>query len=423
MILRARMVLPVARPPIGNGALVVRGNRFGAIGGWQEMRRVTSGKPIDLGEVVLCPGLVNAHCHLDYTNMAGQFQPPKLFIDWLKLITATKSGWNHSDYAASWTEGARMLVETGTTTVADIEAIPDLLPDVWKTTPLRLISFLEMIGITGRRSAAEILGEMMARAERLEPARGRVGLSPHAVYSTRAELLRLSGATARERGWRVATHVAESALELEMLAEAKGAMYDWLRRSGRDMSDCGLGSPVQHLERCALLGNNLLAIHVNYLARGDAALLARRAVHVVHCPRSHFYFGHAAFPLHRLRRAGVNICLGTDSLASVHKTRRQTVQLSMFDEMRQLAQTDPWLPPRTILRMATRNGARALGLSGRVGELSEKAYADLIAIPFTGKTSQVYEAVLAHQGPVSASLINGHWAMAPNTRKLAQDSP
>src|SRR5204863_9084170 len=125
----------------------------------------------DLGEVVLMPGLVNAHCHLDYTDMAGQLAPPKAFPDWLKLITTAKAGWSYSDYAESWVTGAKMLVRTGTTTLADIEAVPELLPDVWDATPLRVISFLEMLGITNRRAPRAILAEALDRVESLEHSR------------------------------------------------------------------------------------------------------------------------------------------------------------------------------------------------------------------------------------------------------------
>ena len=83
----------------------------------------------------------------------------KCFRDWLKLITETKAGWSYSDYAESWLNGARMLVRTGTTTVADIEAVPELLPKVWGATPLRVFSFLEMIGIKGHRQPRAIVQE------------------------------------------------------------------------------------------------------------------------------------------------------------------------------------------------------------------------------------------------------------------------
>ena len=417
MILRARLVLPMSRPPIADGALRVAGNRILEVGRWRDLGQTRKQKVCDLGEAVLMPGLVNAHCHLDYTNMAGQFHPPKVFIDWLKLITTTKAGWNYSDYLTSWSDGAQMLARTGTTLVADVEAVPELLPEVWNRTPLRVITFLEMIGITGRRSPQAILEEILRQLDSLAPSRHQVGLSPHAPYSTLPELLRLTAAAAGEHGWRVTTHVAESALEFEMFATGKGAMFDWLRRSGREMSDCGLGSPLQYLERHGLLRENLLAIHVNYLARGDAARLTRCGVYVVHCPRSHHYFGHAPFPLRRLHRAGVNICLGTDSLASVLKSRRQAVELSLFEEMRRLRTTDPWLTPKAILRMATLNGARALGLKGQVGELAEGALADLIVLPFAGRPREVYDAVLAHSGHVSASMIDGRWVIRPGLNR------
>jgi cytosine/adenosine deaminase-related metal-dependent hydrolase len=413
MILRARTLLPVSQPPIENGAVVISGNRIRAVGSWLDLRPRAKEKILDLGEVILLPGLINAHCHLDYTDMAGMLPPPKTFTDWIPLILSAKSGWGYSDYLRSWLNGARMLERTGTTTVADIEIVPDLLPDVWDATPLRVFSFLEMTGIRARRNPAETLLAAVEKMDSLSHPRCFASLSPHAPYSTVPALLELSAKAARERGQRLCVHVAESAEEFEMFMRARGQMYNWLQRNERDLSDCGLGSPVRHLARHHLLGENLLAIHVNCLARGDAALLSRRGVHVVHCPRSHDYFRHPPFLRKRLANAGVNICLGTDSLATVRKTRKQNPELSMFNEMRELAANDPKLPPAEILRMATVNGARALGRAGQIGELSENALADLIAIPASAKPSEACEAVLAHDGPVSASMIDGDWVIPP----------
>jgi cytosine/adenosine deaminase-related metal-dependent hydrolase len=368
---------------------------------------------IDLQDVILMPGLVNAHCHLDYTDMGGKLPPPKTFLDWIPLITAAKGDWSYSDYARSWLNGADMLLKSGTTTVADIEVMPDLLPEVWEATPLRVFSFMEMTGIRSKRDPAAILGETADKLASLSHPRHRTGLSPHAPYSTRPELLRLAGQMARRRRWRVCTHVAESEQEFEMFMDAKGAMHDWLRRNDRDNSDCGLGSPVKHLDRQQLLGENLLAIHVNFLARGDAQLLGQRGVNVVHCPRSHDYFRHTPFMRQRLAGAGVNICLGTDSLATVRKNGKPKVALDMFEEMRTLAEKDSSVSPEEILRMATLNGARALGLAGKIGEISPRAQADLIAIPFSGTKAQMHEAVLGHHGPVKAGMIGGRWTIPP----------
>jgi cytosine/adenosine deaminase-related metal-dependent hydrolase len=222
----------------------------------------------------------------------------------------------------------------------------------------------------------------------------------------------LSAEVARRRRWLLCTHVSESAQEFEMFTTSQGDMYDWLKRSGRDMSDCGSVSPIRHLDACGALGKNLLAVHANYLGRGDADLLAGKGVSVVHCPRSHAYFGHAPFPMRRLVRAGVNVCLGTDSLATVFKSRRESVELNMFEEMRQLAAGKNAPPARAIVRMATMNGARALGLEGQAGEIKTGTSADLIALPFTGKPSQAYQAVVDNE-KIDASMIAGQWAFGP----------
>jgi aminodeoxyfutalosine deaminase len=413
MILRARTILPASRPPIENGAVVISKNRIHAVGPWPDLPSRGSGEILDLGEVILLPGLVNAHCHMDYTDMAGQLPPPPTFTDWIPLIMAAKAAWDFSDYARSWLNGAHMLLRSGVTTVGDIEAMPDLLPELWGATPLRVLSFLEMTGIRARANPDETLREAVVKAGSLSHARCSASLSPHAPYSTVPELLRASARIAREKNWRIATHVAESEQEFEMFMRARGVMFDWLARNQRDNSDCGLGSPVAHLARHGLLGENLLAVHVNLLAPGDASLLGEHGVHVVHCPRSHDYFRHPPFSRRELAAAGVNVCLGTDSLATVRKGGRERLELSLFEEMRQLAATDTDIAPAEILRMATVNGAKALGLAGQIGELSENAFADLIAVPFAGKKADIYDAVVHHPSTVSASMIDGQWAVAP----------
>ncbi len=413
MILRARVILPISAPSIEDGAVAIGGSKIRSVGPFRDLRPSAREKIVDLGEVVLLPGLINSHCHLDYTDMAGELPPPKAFIDWIGSITAAKIGWSYSDYARSWLHGARQLLKTGVTTVADIEAMPDLLPEVWGATPLRVFSFFEMTGILSRRPPKEILDETLAKIDSLKHRRSRAMLSPHAPYSTLPELLKRTATAARKRKWRVCTHVAESEQEFEMFQNARGKMHDWLKRNGRDNSDCGRGSPVAHFARNKLLGENVLAIHVNYLARGDATLLAKNKTHVVHCPRSHDYFKHAKFERQRLANAGVNLCLGTDSLATTRKNGKLKPELDLFAEMRLLAERDKTVSPVEILHMATINGARALGLAGQIGQLSKNASADVIAIPFAGKISNVHETLLEHTGSVSASMIEGKWILPP----------
>jgi cytosine/adenosine deaminase-related metal-dependent hydrolase len=346
--------------------------------------------------------------------MSGRLPPQKSFTDWIRLMLATKSEWNYSEYAESWIHGAQMLAATGTTTVADFETVPELLPEVWSSTPLRVISLLEMTGVKSRRDPRLILQDNVDHILTLPGGRCRPGLAPHAPYSTPPELLRLSAEMARQRHWPLSIHIAESAEEFDMFMNGKGAMFDWLRWNGRNMSDCGERSPLQQLDRCGVLSENCLAVHVNYLSEGDAKLLARRKTSVAHCPRSHAYFRHEDFPYHTLSRARVNVCLGTDSLATVYKKPRQVVKLNMFDEMRAFAGKHPRVSSEKILRMATVNGASALGMEGEVGELSENTLADLIAIPFDGRLKEANDAAVHHEGNVSASMIDGGWVVEPH---------
>ena len=401
----------MSQPAIANGAVAISGKRIRAVGRWESIRKEFPRAPVqDLGDFALSPGLINAHCHLEYTDLAGEFLPPRHFTDWLMLIVTAKGVRSDADFAAAWQRGAQQLLRSGTTTVADIVALADIQP---QPTPLRVFSFLEMTGVRSKQPPAKIVAGATARIKSLRAKDRLAGFSPHAPYSTTPELLRRTAQAARRHHWRITTHVSESPEELEMFAQARGRLFNWLSAQ-RDCRDCGQRSPIQHLAHNKLLGANFLAIHANCLAPGDAALLARTHSSVVHTPRSHTFFGHPKFPFKELTAAGVNVCLGTDSLASIEGRGKKLPELNMFSELRAFARKNPGTPAGTILRLATLNGAQALGLAGKIGALSKGAFADLIAIPCREKLADVPEAVLHHRGEVSASMINGTWAVAPH---------
>jgi len=410
MILRARAVLPISAPAIENGAVKVLGKQIVWVGRWADLRPSERTDVTDLGESVLLPGLVNAHCHLDYTSMAGKLPPPRRFSEWIQALVPLKSGWTDEDYSESWQAGAAMLLRSGSTTVLDVEAVPRLIPSLWEKTPLRVISFRELIAMRDTPETAASL-ESAVREWAAFDTHTRVGLSPHAPYTTTTLILQTAARLAREQCWPLVTHVAESEEEFEMFMYRNGPMFDWFKGQ-RDMSDCGKGSPVAYLEKAGYLKSYLIATHVNYLWRDDAATLARRRVSVVHCPRSHDFFRHLRFPRAELEMAGVNICLGTDSLASVRKAGRMP-ELNMFAEMQSFAANYPEVTPATLLKMATINPARALGRKGHFGEISSTSSADLIVLPFDGEFADVYETVVHFKGDVSASMIAGAWALQP----------
>ncbi len=408
MIVRARCLLPLVSAPVDNGAVVVENGRIKWFGRWRDCEIPAGEALLDLGEVVLMPGLVNAHCHLDYTSMAGQIPPPKTFPDWVKNILSFKAHWSFSEFAESWLKGARQLIEHGTTTVADIESVPELPEETWKSTPLRMISFLELTGVKSQRSPEDLLHEAADWFERWpRDDRKEVALSPHALYSTSPELIRKSARFATERDLLVSTHLAESEAEYSMFCDAKGPFFDWLKGQ-RKMDDCGHHSPIELVNEYGLLNERLIIVHANYLSEKDIQSIGESRASVVHCPRSHDYFGHLKFPYEELVKARTNVCLGTDSLASSRKIGAQNPELNLWCEMQTFSRNYPGVSPREIFDLVTRHPAKAFRKGGQIGSLESGAFGDMVALGYSGKVDEprVCEEVL-HRPQVREVLIAG----------------
>ncbi len=370
MRLRAKWVLPVDAPPIENGVVEVTGDTITAVG-------QLAGPSRDLGDVVLLPGLINAHCHFDYTKFSIPYRDS--FAGWLDDIVELKRQQAPVDYLAGIAAGMKLALCAGTTTVVNIECFPELITTL-PASPLRVIWCPELIGWSSSKQELPAIG---------------AGLSPHAPYTVSAELYQ----NCAQSGRFITTHIAESADEDEMFREGKGRMYDTLRNLGRDMSDCGKVGPVELLASYGVLGKNCLAVHANCLTTRDVTLLARTGTSVVHCPKTHRYFCRAPAPIPALLAAGVNVCLGTDSLAS-------NDTLDMFTEMRELARVYPDFLPSRIVEMVTTNAAKALNQFDRLGKIAEGATADLIAVPMDGHADP-YAAVVFAEKPVTLLMING----------------
>jgi cytosine/adenosine deaminase-related metal-dependent hydrolase len=173
------------------------------------------------------------------------------------------------------------------------------------------------------------------------------------------------------------------------------------------MEDCGSETPLAFMLNRHELDENWIVVHLNELTKDDFILLARWSrFQIVHCPRSHAYFGHSPFALCRLRQLGFNICLGTDSLAS-------NTRLSLFAEMQSLQETFPSLLPQQVLEMVTVNAAQALHQKNELGRLRIGYYADLIAVPSEGKVGDVFEEIISFNEPVSWMMVDGRRLVTP----------
>jgi cytosine/adenosine deaminase-related metal-dependent hydrolase len=275
-------------------------------------------------------------------------------------------------------------------------------------SPLRVWSCLEFYDLDKHATPQQMLNTALRVAAADPRSRGGHGVSPHAPYTTSADLFEISRRLASRRRLPLATHIAESEDEWEMFINRRGELFEALTRSDFDFSPCGRLTPVEWLFTLGVLTRRCIGIHMNYLEREDFEIVARSGMSVVHCPRSHEYFGHRKFPLERLRKLGVNVCLGTDSAASVDLRAADNAQaLDMFAEMRTLHRNYPRLCPSDILQMATLNGARALGRERHLGSIERGKYADLIAVAMPCAATDLAEAVVCSRQRVCFVMVLG----------------
>ncbi len=413
VFLQSRYVVPISRDVVRDGIVEIRGNRIAAIHPPTQKPRLPKDGFVDLGDRILIPGLVNAHCHLDYTSMAGMIPPPSSFTGWIHAIQGAKCEWTVEDFKQSWRRGAGMLLKSGVTTVCDIESVWDLVPEIARSTPLRVISCLEFISLSKDGEAKPLL-QKLAQLQKLEtPHRWTAALSPHAPYSTTPLLLENLSKALDSANTIVAMHVAESMEEWDMFKNQSGLMHEWLAPQRTPGAAAGK-SPVQTVSESGLLSRSFLGIHMNYMDDQDALTFARTGASIVHCPRSHAYFDHGEFPIPLARKHGIRICLGTDSLATVRSSKSTETKLCLFTEMREFFRKMPGMSPREILAMTTAAPAAALGLSGLVGTLDAGTFADLVLIDIEEPTADPYEAILLNDTPPAGVMIDGSWVTRPS---------
>ena len=395
MIVHARIVVTMDVAPIENGAVAIEGDRIVDVGRFDEVKARNGGEVVDLSEQALLPGLINAHSHLDYTCLRGKIPRQKSFADWIRAINAEKAKLSPQNYLASINQGFAEAREFGTTTIANLTAFPELISQIQPS--IRTWWFAELIDVRSPERANEIVD---VAVKSLKSAENR-GLAPHAPFTASGNLYRRCDEVARQENILLTTHLAESREEMQMFSDLGGPLADFLSSIGRDNSDLDGATPLKHAAEFCQFDARWLLVHLNEVLKSDLELLLRSKTkpHIVHCPRSHEFFGHSPFKFEEFRPLGFNICLGTDSLAS-------NESLSLFAEMRAFQRNEPRILPREILEMVTVNPALALHQSDRLGRIRPGFQADLISLPCATSTS-VFEQIVAFDRPVDWVMVAG----------------
>jgi len=393
LTLRARQIIPMPGRPIANGWLRIERGRVAATGAGQP-----PGPPIDLGDAIVLPGLVNAHTHLEFSTLAAPFDGSGGLPEWIGRVVAWRRGRPNDDPAVAIRAGLAESAAAGVTLLGDIAT--SLPPHDLGPLGPRMRVFRETLGLSAparalslatlRHDLGHLLGSDVA-----------AGISPHAPYSVAAPLGRAALELARRLRLPVAMHLAESLAEAEIVASGTGPLRTALERLGAWPEEPPHLLPAADWITLLARGPRGVVVHGTFL---DDSALARLARHrdrlgVVICPRTTRLLSDTLPPLGRFRSAGIRVALGTDSRAS-------NPDLSVLGECRALADGG-LVSPAEALAMATVASAWALGCEHRSGILAPGRPADLVVLRPAQTAHDPHEAALDPATKIVATLRSG----------------
>jgi 5-methylthioadenosine/S-adenosylhomocysteine deaminase len=407
-VLYPRWVVPVEGPQavLEDHAVVVRDGRIADILPAEQAReRWQALQAVELPRQALMPGLINAHTHAAMNLFRGLADDLPL-MTWLeKHIWPAEGRWISEDFIAEGTRlAAAEMIRGGTTCFADMYFFPDEIARSARDAGLRAAVFCPVLDFPTPMASGpdEYLKIALAACDdwRHEPLI-TIGFGPHAPYTVSDWPLERIRTYAEELDAPIMMHVHETAGEVQQAQEASGMR------------------PVERLDKLGLLSPRLMAVHMTDLSEDDIERVKATGTHVIHCPESNLKLASGFCPVERLRKAGINLALGTDGAASNN-------DLDMIGEMhtaallgKGVAREASALPAAAVLEMATLGGARALGLEQLTGSLVTGKQADMIAIDLAAlETQPLFDPVAQVVYAASRAQVTHTWVAG---RCLMQD--
>lgn len=369
LLINARWIIPIepAGVVLENHAVAIRGGKIvDLLSQTEAAAHYLAARTVDLPEHVLIPGLVNAHAHAAMNLMRGIADDLPL-MRWLQdAIWPIEGKHVSADFVRDGTLlAAAEMLRSGITTCNDMYFHPEAAAEAFELAGMRAVLGVVVLDFPTpyAADADDYLRKGLAVRDRWR-GHSRIGFSiaPHAPYTVSDASFERVASLAAELDLPVHIHIHETADEIRESRAAHG-----LR-------------PIARLRKLGLLGENLIGVHAVHLDDADIEHLAHYGCSTVHCPTSNMKLASGISPVSRLRGAEVNVALGTDGAASNNR-------LDVFQEMRHaalLAKVSTGdattLSAHEVLRMATLDGARALGLDRIIGSISVGKQADLCAV-------------------------------------------
>ncbi|MCK8825919.1 amidohydrolase family protein [Fuchsiella alkaliacetigena] len=396
MILTADWVLPISSQPLSKGAVMIKEGIIQSVGRRDSvLAKYPKQQVKDLGSVILMPGLVNLHTHLDYTVLRG-LGDDLIFFPWLSNLVRKSRSLDYRELLLSAKLGALELLAGGVTTIADTTATGASL-EAATELGLRGIIYQEVFGLDVNQ-LNYTLNKAQRNYENLKSQAGerlRVGLAPHATYSVGRDLFRRLDQLSQAEGIPLCTHVAETQEELDCLLAGRGPLAtDYRRAVGwQDIFwKPPRQTPVKYLADLGVLSDRLLAVHLVHANQEEFEILAEAGVKVAYCPKSNAKLGSGIADLPAMLENNLLVGLGTDSAVSNNS-------LDLFSEMefgllvqRAEQQRAKAVTAQEMVELVTIGGARALGLAAEIGTLEPGKKADLTAVKIDNLANQpVYD--------------------------------
>lgn len=391
-IICAKYILPISSDVISDGAIAIEAGKIVAVGSKDAIvSKFPTAEVEDHGDAVVMPGFVNAHSHLELTAMRGMLEEHDHdFPNWLLGVAKARVDKFSEDELAEFavsgaTEGAR----AGVTTFGDIGWMGGIGLQALRRVGLRGIVFQEPSFSPDERNAQEHFVELEKTINELSKSttsKVRVGISPHTPYTVSGQLFKRIAEYSIAEGHPVSIHLAESAEENRMMMTGESFFKGFLDREGLTWNAPGT-SATAFLRETGILKVRPLFAHCVHLSDDDVAMLSDSGSRIAHCPKSNAKFGHGIAPIEKYLEAGIDVGIGSDSVASnnsIDLLEESRFALLFSRTLRNASGVREFqrefLSPAKILEMATLGGARALGMEDVIGSLETGKFADLCVI-------------------------------------------
>lgn len=383
-VYEADWVCPATSEPIRDGAMAVERGRIIQVG---RRDQVAGAERVRYPGCAIVPGFVNPHTHLELTLFHGLLDNLG-FADWIAKLVRIKYGvLDRDSLKASARLGVLEMLQAGVTAVGEIMDVGTGW-EAMREFGLQGVAYQEVFGPDESMASESLHGlqEKVNDRRRQETETQRIGISPHAPYTVSKKLYEAVGDFARSEKLPMTAHIAESHDETLFVQDGAGHFAEAHRKRGIPVTQRHV-SPIAYLDTLGLLGPDMLLVHTIEATDEDLRRIRDTGSFVAHCPRSNAKLGHRIARIAEMCRSGIAVSLGTDSTAS-------NDSIDMFEEMR-LAVAQQGLSAAEVFRMATIEGARALGLDQSLGSLAAGKRADFAVIGLGGAVADPVEVMVA----------------------------